>query len=538
MDFKKYLKILPETLEKYNIPFDKVNEFRKTFNGNLPQLHNRRLVDAFQSVANFDRAPVWMMRYLQTQLRQAGRYLPEFKETSKDFDFFQKCENPFIAAEITLQPIKRFELDGAIIFADILTLPKQMGFEIVMEEAKGPVIKNPLVTPDDLQRIKTPNPESLEHVYDAQFLVRLALQAKQALIGFCGGPWTVFSYLVEGGTSKAFTKAKKWLYQYTDSTLKVLEMLARSSADYLINQVKQGGAQVLQIFDSWAGAIPARDYIEFVIPSLTILLQLVKEQCPDTPIIMFAKDQNTKSVIVELLKLSSNNRPFIDGFQLDGGVEDDVLVKIIEADRTIQGNLEPGVLYGTQQFIKQRIQETIERLQTTRRYVVNLAHGLTPEHTVDNTIKTIQSQADIRMTYQSHINIKKKSHPRYESHYKANQRISFYLLNKPIRGDSYKKKIIKSSPKDHFYIQMRPMKKKIEFTILLTPKYSSPHNTNQYLLTKHSGPDNPFHSGQPESMLAYLLNNELEPITPIIGNQKLSEQQKLIYQIQSILNSS
>ena len=225
---------MPETLQKYQIPFDDLRSFRKSFK-DFPAQKNKRITDAFLSVAPFDRAPVWIMR-------QAGRYLPEFKEISKDYSFFEKCENPFLAAEITLQPTRRLEIDGAIIFADILTLPRFMGFDIAMEEQKGPVIKNPLVTPDDIARIHPPNPEDLEHVYDAQFLVKLALEGKQSLIGFCGGPWTVFSYLVEGGTSKAFTKSKRWLYIWREETMNVLEQLAIASADYLINQVKQGGA--------------------------------------------------------------------------------------------------------------------------------------------------------------------------------------------------------------------------------------------------------------------------------------------------------
>lgn len=142
-------------------------------------------------------------------------------------DFFATCQNPFIAAEITLQPTKQFEIDAAIIFSDILVLPKMMGMEvriflynqkITIEEKKGPVIANPLITPADIQKLHPPNPEHLEHVYDALFLTRLALQGKCNLIGFCGAPWTVFAYMVEGGSTKLFTKSKKWLYLYTEGT--------------------------------------------------------------------------------------------------------------------------------------------------------------------------------------------------------------------------------------------------------------------------------------------------------------------------------
>jgi uroporphyrinogen decarboxylase len=194
-------------------------------------MKNNRVLNAFAGVQN-DRAPIWMMR-------QAGRYLPEFMEISRDFDFFEKCENPALAAEITLHPTARFAIDAAIIFADILTLPKAMGMKITMEPKEGPVIHNPLLTPDD-DFLHAPAPEQLSHVYDALFLTRLALDGNQTLIGFCGAPWTVFAYLVEGKGSKLFTKAKKWLYLWRSATEKILDLLAVESAAYLIGQVNAG----------------------------------------------------------------------------------------------------------------------------------------------------------------------------------------------------------------------------------------------------------------------------------------------------------
>ncbi|CAD8143894.1 unnamed protein product [Paramecium octaurelia] len=382
MDNPEPLKILKETIDKLKITKENLREIRKT-NQTFPRQTNTRILDAFQSFAQFDRAPIWMMR-------QAGRYLPEFKEIMKNRDFFDACQDPFIAAEITLQPLKQFEIDAAIIFSDILTLPKAMGMEIVMDKEKGPIIKNKLETVEDINRIKSPDPESLEHVYDALYLTRQALQGKQTLIGFCGAPFTVFSYMVEGETSKMFLKTKKWVYQYTQETRKVLDLIARESAQYLINQVKEGGAQVVQIFDSFAGQIPPIDYIEFVLPSLRILLEGFKQECPNTPLIMFAKDQNGVEVILAFLKMCLGETPLIDGFQLDSNVSDEVLIKIIESDRTIQGNLEPGVLYGTQQIIKKRVSQMIEKLQTTRRYIMNLSHGLTPDHEVEKVRQFIQ----------------------------------------------------------------------------------------------------------------------------------------------------
>ena len=194
---------------------------------------------------------------------------------SKDFTFFEKCENPFLATEITLQPTIRFNIDAAIIFSDILVIPKAMGMEVQMVEKKGPVLPNPLVTLEDIEKLHFPEPHSLDHVYDAVFLTKACLQNRIPLIGFCGAPWTIFTYMTEGGSSKTFSKAKKWIYNYPEESKKVMNMIAEASGQYLIGKIN-AGADLIQIFDSWASELNNQDYLEFSLQFSIKIAKIVK----------------------------------------------------------------------------------------------------------------------------------------------------------------------------------------------------------------------------------------------------------------------
>lgn len=170
--------------------------------------------------------PIWAMR-------QAGRYLPEFREVRKAWSFFEVCDNPLLSAEVTLQPLVHFPLDAGIIFSDILVVPKVMGLEVVMEEKRGPVFPSPLVEPKDLERLSIPDPEALGDVFDALYLFRQAVQGKHATIGFAGAPWTLMSYMIEGGGSKMFTKVKRWVYKWPEASQKLLTMLTDVVIEYV-----------------------------------------------------------------------------------------------------------------------------------------------------------------------------------------------------------------------------------------------------------------------------------------------------------------
>ena len=182
-------------------------------------------------------------------MRQAGRYLPEFREVRVEHEFFKVCQTPELACEITLQPIRRFPLDAAIIFSDILVVPQALGMTVQMKPGVGPVFDKPL-TPEDMEALVRPDVKvALKYVYDAITLTRQKLEGKVPLIGFTGAPWTLMSYMIEGGGSKTQSKAKKWLYHFTEASHKLLSLLTEVCVDYLVEQVR-AGAQLLQVFES------------------------------------------------------------------------------------------------------------------------------------------------------------------------------------------------------------------------------------------------------------------------------------------------
>ena len=183
-------------------------------------------------------------------MRQAGRYLPEFREVRVEHEFFKVCQTPELACEITLQPIRRFPLDAAIIFSDILVVPQALGMTVQMKPGVGPVFDKPLLTPEDMEALVSPDVKmALKYVYDAITLTRQKLEGKVPLIGFTGAPWTLMSYMIEGGGSKTQSKAKKWLYHFTEASHKLLSLLTEVCVDYLVEQVR-AGAQLLQVFES------------------------------------------------------------------------------------------------------------------------------------------------------------------------------------------------------------------------------------------------------------------------------------------------
>lgn len=206
----------------------------------FPPLKNDRLLRAIQK-QDVDRVPVWIMR-------QAGRYLPEFRELRSKYDFFSICKTPELACEVTLQPIQRFDLDAAIIFSDILVVPEALGMKVEMKPQVGPVLFDPLQTPQDIEKLNETVDVSncLDYVYKAITLTRLKLEGKVPLIGFSGAPWTLMAYMIEGGGSKTLSKAKHWLYLWPEGSEKLLNIIARVVTDHLIEQVK-AGAQVVQV---------------------------------------------------------------------------------------------------------------------------------------------------------------------------------------------------------------------------------------------------------------------------------------------------
>ena len=327
--------------------------------------------------------PVWIMR-------QAGRYLPEFREVRQHHDFFSICRSPDLASEITLQPIKRFNLDAAIIFSDILVVPQALGMEVKMEPGEGPVFPSPLITPKDLSILKKDVDVAVElgYVMEAITLTRHKLQGKVPLIGFSGAPWTLMCYMIEGKGSKTQSKAKKWLYQHPYESHQLLTLLMEVIVKYLVLQVK-AGAQMLQVFDTSAGYLGPEEFNNFALPYLVAIAKQVKEQLrkdgvPVVPMVVFAKDSNHYA-----LEALGADKSVYDVVQLDWTIDPTAARKRVQANITLQGNLDPCALYADTDTIDDKVKDMVSKFGQ-QKYIANLGHGIYP----DMDPKSVQTFVD------------------------------------------------------------------------------------------------------------------------------------------------
>jgi uroporphyrinogen decarboxylase len=335
-------------------------------NKNFPILKNDVILRVIKGEKT-EYTPVWIMR-------QAGRYLPEFKELKKNKDFFSVCKDPFLCCELTLQPIKRFSLDAAIIFNDILVIPQSMGMNIEMKSGEGPIFIEPLHIPEDIKKLKEPNiKDDLSYVFDAITLTRHKLEGKVPLIGFSGAPWTLMAYMIEGKGSKTFSKAKKWLYLYPEDSHKLLKKLTNIIIEYIKRQI-EAGAQIVQLFDSWAGELSYDIFETFSLPYLRQIAEEIKT-FSDIPFIIFAKGANYALKNLSKLKF--------DVISLDWTIDPLIAKQIIQTNSPkiicLQGNLDPCVLYAGEKIIYNEVKKMIQKFGT-QYYIANLGHGLHPEH--------------------------------------------------------------------------------------------------------------------------------------------------------------
>ncbi|WWC85186.1 uroporphyrinogen decarboxylase [Kwoniella dendrophila CBS 6074] len=347
-------------------------ELEKSF----PPLKNDLLLRAAKG-EDTPRAPVWVMR-------QAGRYLPEFLEVRKSHSFFECCQTPSIASALTLQPIDRYpNLDASIIFCDILVVPQALGMEVLMEPSKGPVLPKPLVTPEDIKRLNSnvSVEKELGYLFEAITLTRKGLAGRVPLIGFCGAPWTLMAYMCEGGGSKTFEKSKPWLYKYPQESKDLLIKIADVCADLLVGQVL-AGAQMLQVFDSWAGELTPYHYAEFALPACKHISFKVKSILkelghPGVAITLFAKGANSPSTF----KLLSNSEETgYDTLGLDWTVDPLEVREWLGNKRVnLQGNFDPTVLYGDKDGIEKEVKRLSEQWKKAGGgWIANLGHGITP----------------------------------------------------------------------------------------------------------------------------------------------------------------
>lgn len=308
-----------------------------------------------------DRTPIWIMR-------QAGRYLPEYRALREQVgSFLGMCQNPSIAAEVTCQPLKRFELDAAIIFADILLIPDAMGAGLEFIPSEGPQFSHLCRSMDAIEGLTPVNVEKdLGYVLEA--IDKTKSQIDVPLIGFCGSPWTVATYMVEGGSTKDFRQIKKLLYAQPQVLQALLNKLVEASIDYLVAQVK-AGADALMIFDTWGGVLAPPAYAQFSLAPMQAIVSAVRAQCPTVPITLFTKGGGL-TVVSALAKTGCQ------AVGLDWQTSLSQARAQIQDTVALQGNMDPSCLYAEPANIKSYVEQTLEAYGKGHRHILNLGHGV------------------------------------------------------------------------------------------------------------------------------------------------------------------
>ncbi|HFK5511573.1 TPA: uroporphyrinogen decarboxylase [Elizabethkingia anophelis] len=324
-----------------------------------------------------ERPPVWMMR-------QAGRYLPEFIALRDKYDFFTRCQTPELAAEITVQPIRRFPLDAAILFSDILVVPQAMGIDFKMKENVGPWLDNPIRTKEAVEQIVVPDvDDTLSYVFDAITLTLEHLNNEIPLIGFAGSPWTILCYCVEGKGSKAFDIAKSFCFQQPEAAHQLLQKITDTTIAYLKRKVEKGVSAV-QVFDSWGGMLSPADYQEF---SWKYINQIVEAISPLTEVVVFAK--GCWYALEDMAKSKAS------ALGVDWTVTPEIARKLTGGNITLQGNFDPARLHSSPETIRKMVHEMIDRFGKDK-YIANLGHGILPNIPVENAEAFIRAVVEYK----------------------------------------------------------------------------------------------------------------------------------------------
>ena len=313
-----------------------------------------------------DCTPVWIMR-------QAGRYLEEYRAVRARHSFIEVCKTPELSVEITLQPVRRFELDAAIIFADILLPLEKMGIDFEFTKGDGPRINTTVRTRGDVERMRAINPmEEMAYLMDAIRMVKRELGGKVPLIGFSGAPFTLASYITEGGGSRNYVFTKSMMYQEPDTWRLLMEKLTDMVIVYLNDQIK-AGVQAVQVFDSWVGCLSQADYREFVLPHQKRLMASLDKSAPHVHFAFGA------SHLLTLIHEAGG-----DVFGVDWRTDIDAAWKVLNHEPCIQGNLDPVALYGSREYIKRRVKDILDRVGNKNGHIFNLGHGILPTVPPDN----------------------------------------------------------------------------------------------------------------------------------------------------------
>ncbi len=321
--------------------------------------------------------PIWIMR-------QAGRYLPEYRAVRAKADFLTMCKTPELAAEVTIQPVDLIGVDAAIIFSDILVIPESMGMNLELIESRGPVFHNPIRNEDDFKKLNEIDPlKDLKYVLDAVSLTKKELNGRVPLIGFAGSPWTLLTYMVEGKGSKNFAEVKKLIYNNPELAHKLLDKISNAVADYLTAKI-DAGVDAVQIFDTWGGMLSQSDFREF---SLNYIEQVISKIKRDKePVIVFAKGVHYK---MDKIVKAGADVIGLDWTMDIGKVRNEV------GDRVaLQGNLDPTVLYGSKDKIREEVKKVLASYGEGSGHIFNLGHGILPNIDPENAKALVQFVKD------------------------------------------------------------------------------------------------------------------------------------------------
>lgn len=314
-----------------------------------------------------ERTPIWIMR-------QAGRYLPEYRAIRERADFITMCKTPELAAEVTIQPVDIIGVDAAIIFSDILVIPEAMGMNLEMIESKGPKLYEPIRNLDQINNLKVIDPyKDLKYVLDAVALTKKELNNRVPLIGFAGSPWTLMTYMVEGGGSKNFSEIKKFIYNQPKAAHLLLEKISDAVAEYLSAKIEVG-ANAIQIFDTWGGLLSQSDFKEFSLQYIEKVISKIKRK--EEPIIVFAKGVHHS---LDDLANSGADVISLDWTMNLGEVRNKIGSKV-----ALQGNLDPTVLYANKDKIKEEAVKVLSSFGKGSGHIFNLGHGILPDVDPEN----------------------------------------------------------------------------------------------------------------------------------------------------------
>ncbi len=320
-----------------------------------------------------ERTPIWIMR-------QAGRYLPEYRAVRAKADFLTMCKTPELASEVTIQPVDLIGVDAAIIFSDILVIPESMGMNLELIESHGPVFHNPIRNESDYNSLNEIDPlKDLKYVLDAVSLTKKELNGRVPLIGFAGSPWTLLTYMVEGKGSKNFAEVKKLIYNNPELAHKLLNKISNAVADYLSAKI-EAGVDAVQIFDTWGGMLSQNDFQEFSLNYIEQVISKIKRD--NEPVIVFAKGVHYK---LDKIVDAGADVIGLDWTMDIGKVRNEVGGKV-----ALQGNLDPTVLYGSKEKIREEVKKVLASYGEGSGHIFNLGHGILPNIDPENAKALVQ----------------------------------------------------------------------------------------------------------------------------------------------------